>query len=287
MTDTKKSKYLAQLLIAPVLALILVLFIVLSMNDGSISQTNYWLLQKEWFIDLNRVLSQFPSFWLNVTMLGDALIFLPILSFFIMWKPRTWAALFGAIPLATLLCHGGKILLAVPRPAAVLDNDTFTIIGYTMNLNNSLPSGHTITIFTAVTVVTGVYLASSETPRYILWILIGLVIATFLSISRVAVGAHWPLDIVVGAALGYISGLSGIFLTYRYHRWWKWLKRRDYWFIWSVLMLFWSVQISLNAIEDESQNLIIVWFSALCGFIVSIYLLSHWVLERKSQKVAA
>lgn len=41
----------------------------------------------------------------------------------------------------------------------------------------------------------------------------GLMFATLLSISRVAVGAHWPLDIVVGRSLGYLAGPSGVYLT--------------------------------------------------------------------------
>ena len=278
------KKNIIRFLIAPLLSIFTVLFIVLWMNNGSISRTNYWSVQKDLFLDLNALLSQFPSFWLNITMLGDALIFLPILSFLIILKPRAWAAIFGAVPLATLLSHGGKMLFSVPRPAAVLDNDTFNIIGGTLNMSNSLPSGHTISVFTGITAIVGVYIISAEKRHYLLWILIGFIFASLLSISRVAVGAHWPLDVVVGAALGYVAGLSGILLTHLYNRWWKWLEQTKYQYIWGILMLVWSVAIFFDA---QSLNLTILWLSASSGIVVSICLLSNCVLKRKNNKIPA
>lgn len=276
------SKYLVRLLMPPVLSILFVFLVVLWMNNGSINRTNYWSFQKDWFIDLNGFLSQYPTFWLNMTLLGDALILLPILSFLMIWKPRAWAALFGAIPLACLFSVAGKKLLAIPRPGAVLDHNMFNIIGDTLTAHNSLPSGHTITVVTGVTAIIGVYLTSGENRRFLPWVLTGLMIATLLSISRVAVGAHWPLDIIVGAALGYIAGLSGVLLTQRYQRWWRWLEQSSYQYISGIIMLLWSIAILVKAIDAYPQSVSVIWFSALCGLSVSIYMVSQWFFVNKT-----
>jgi len=42
------------------------------------------------------------------------------------------------------------------------------------------------------------------------------VLAVLVAISRVAVGAHWPLDVVAGAVLGWLAGLSGAVIAHRY-----------------------------------------------------------------------
>ncbi|MCL2757803.1 MAG: phosphatase PAP2 family protein [Alphaproteobacteria bacterium] len=64
---------------------------------------------------------------------------------------------------------------------------------------NSMPSGHTAASFAALCIFGLLW------PRYRIpaWIA-----ATIIGVSRIAVGAHWPSDVVLGAAVGVISAAS-------------------------------------------------------------------------------
>lgn len=127
---------------------ILFLYITGSLNIGS-----YIQLQTPLFFLINSKLSQYPSVQYNLTQLGDALVFLSFLTILIVYAPKVWGALITASIISAVFCTPIKTLFAVPRPAAVFDNNSFTIIGRTLTGHNSLPSGHSITIFTILTVL--------------------------------------------------------------------------------------------------------------------------------------
>jgi hypothetical protein len=40
-----------------------------------------------------------------------------------------------------------------------------------------------------------------------------------IGLSRIAVGAHWPVDVLAGAALGWLCGLSGLWWSARWRFW--------------------------------------------------------------------
>ncbi len=62
----------------------------------------------------------------------------------------------------------------------------------------SMPSGHTITAF-AFVVAIGYFLPRWRAPL--------LVCALLIGVSRVAVGAHYPADVVAGACIGIVSAV--------------------------------------------------------------------------------
>lgn len=81
-----------------------------------------------------------------------------------------------------------------------------------------------MTIFAIVTVIFHSFaLDEGKTARSIGWGLVLFSLASIVAISRVAVGAHWPFDLLLGAALGYFGGLSGVALTLKYPIWWRWM----------------------------------------------------------------
>jgi membrane-associated phospholipid phosphatase len=107
------------------------------------------------------------------------------------------------VPFGVLFARLGKGLLESLRPAAVVDNQLFRIVSEKLELA-SMPSGHTLTAFA---VASSLYFAldAAQRRRFVwLWLL-----AAAVGLSRIAVGAHWPGDVAVGACLGVLAGGLG------------------------------------------------------------------------------
>jgi membrane-associated phospholipid phosphatase len=143
-----------------------------------------------------------PALWAHVTILGDGLVCAALLLPWVRRHPeRIWAGLLGAVIMMALL-HGTKALLNVPRPLGVLPAGVVEVIG-PGHRRGAFPSGHTATFF----LYAGVWALS--TRRRILSLAL-VVPALAVGISRMAVGVHWPSDILAGAALGWTSAWLGL-----------------------------------------------------------------------------
>ena len=227
--------------------------------------TGYHTAQHAWFLALNDVLSSWPTvLWSNLTLLGDGAILLAILSPLLIWHRQSWGSVLAAVPFAALLSGALKKAAAVPRPGAVLDPD-FTVIGDLLTGHNSFPSGHAITVFTAAVAVLG----TAATPNVRRWwygpsFAGGFLVAAMVGLSRVAVGAHWPLDVAVGAALGWIAGLCGVAAG----RVWQARSRpqSDTGRLGLAALVFGlSVAALFRAMESEPGTPFFLWLAALCG----------------------
>jgi undecaprenyl-diphosphatase len=102
--------------------------------------------------------------------------------------------------LATLLSQGFKELLLALRPASVLPRESLRILGETL-YNYSFPSGHTMTAFAGIATILPLLPST--------WRRVALVLAAGIGLSRIGMGAHWPLDVTAGAFLGMLSGMAG------------------------------------------------------------------------------
>lgn len=232
--------------------------------------SNYYVSsQINWFLEINHKLSVLLYFWLNLTQLGNAFVLFPLLSFLIFWHPQAWASMFAAAPLAAILSVLGKKFFSMPRPAAIIDNNQFAIIGQTLGGNNSLPSGHTITIFTALTSILCVLILTKKIRCHNLWRILMTGLASLVALSRIAVGAHWPFDLVLGAILGTFAGFSGVFLTFKYNSWWIWMTIPKYRYIHSLILLIFPMVLLF---ENKYLNLIVIWLSIIAASLSSIYL---------------
>ena len=143
-----------------------------------------------------------PGLLMAVTLLGNVLAGVALIAPAVAKQPRLlWAALLAAAP-ATLFVQGGKHLFAWPRPAVVLPADSLHVAGPLLKAM-SFPSGHTATAFVFAAVIVGL----THDRR---WQAAALVVAIAVGFSRMLVGAHWPIDVLAGAAGGWLCGWLGV-----------------------------------------------------------------------------
>ena len=93
------------------------------------------------------------------------------------------------IPAAALVCHVLKQLVHRPRPFAV-----YPELGLPPYNNFAFPSGHATLAF-ALAAALSVRWPNGRIGWYAL--------AVCVAVSRVALGAHWPTDVLAGAVLGW------------------------------------------------------------------------------------
>ena len=264
-SETRASIALKDLLI-PSSILIMVLLTVWIFAP-SMNRDGYVSVQSDIFIALNgflnRTLAINPYVWSNITYLGNTLVALLLASLLIVYQPKAWAAILGSIPLAGIFSGVGKSMLAMPRPASVLEHDRFIIIDKVLEGFTSLPSGHTITVFC---IISAVVLSFRGHKKYRQLFYGAFSLAVVFVVSRVAVGAHWPLDVVVGAVLGYVAGLSGVALVDAYSGWWSWLLKPKYKFI-SVLIILLFIAGLLKGEHSFTAFNGIIWFACLIGLL--------------------
>jgi len=75
-----------------------------------------------------------------------------------------------------------------------------------------------MTVFITLTIIIFAFIPHKKEYKF-LWYFLMFMFGVFLVLSRVAVGAHFPLDIYAGTAIGYIVGLLGIFINRKYDLW--------------------------------------------------------------------
>ncbi|MDR1425353.1 MAG: phosphatase PAP2 family protein [Azoarcus sp.] len=150
--------------------------------------------------------------WAGITNLGSALGALCLLAPTLARWPRCAASALLATPFASLFIHVIKYLANVPRPAAGLAGESIHIIGDTLRFY-AFPSGHSMTAF----VLAGVLVLCAK--RSWSWAWLALPVAALVAFSRLAVGAHWPLDLLVGAAGGWATAAIGCAWAERWRFW--------------------------------------------------------------------
>ncbi|MEA1847581.1 phosphatase PAP2 family protein [Chryseobacterium sp. MHB01] len=257
------SRLKLSIFLVPLALLILIVGFLYSKN--ALSVKGYIQAQKECFYNLNSRLGQFPNLEYNLTQFGDALIFSSFLALIFISAPKMWEALLSASLLSCLFSSSLKKIFAVPRPAGAFDNNSFVIVGKTLAGHNSIPSGHSITIFTSLTIVLFAFFPKKIMYK-ILWIFAILFVGFILILTRVGVGAHYPLDTIIGGIIGFVSGLVGIFICRKY-KIWSWIGNKKYYPI--FILLFSGCCISLiNRIINEN---LIIFYLAFVSLVVSLY----------------
>lgn len=151
------------------------------------------------------------TLWLHLTMLGDGAVALALVLPWIRRAPRCfWAALYAAV-IAGLWTQVTKQLIDVPRPPSVLAAGAFFQSGPVYR-HLSFPSGHAAAAFA----LAGIWVMTLDGRRLLRAVM--LLLATLISLSRIMVGVHWPIDILWGMIGGWIAAWSGLAL----HGRWGW-----------------------------------------------------------------
>ncbi|MCS3799430.1 phosphatase PAP2 family protein [Niastella sp. OAS944] len=244
---------------------LLVAIILFLHNKDSLHTDKYVQIQKDNFFFINYNLGQFPDVIYNITQLGDASIMLSVLSIFILYAPKIWESLISASLASLIFSAGLKSIFRVPRPAVVFDNNCFVLIGKKAVGHASLPSGHSITVFTTFTVLLFAFMPEKLTYK-ILWVLFTIITGLVISFTRVGVGAHYPLDVIIGSIIGYISGLAGIFISRRY-KIWAWVNNKKYYPVFILLILACCVSLICQIIDKN----LVIFYLVLIGLIVPFY----------------
>lgn len=174
---------------APPVAALLSLFII--RVTGSETQVFLWLNQRTQFAG--------DIFWINVTTLGDGLVAYVLILPFLRRKPQLAWALLVSWLLAALWIKGIKNLISTPRPLSVLSPSDFHAIGARYKFN-SFPSGHAATAAAFAATLCVFYRQK--------WLRAAIIAVTLLiCISRIAMGLHWPTDVLVGFLSGWLLAL--------------------------------------------------------------------------------
>ncbi|HMT52927.1 MAG TPA: phosphatase PAP2 family protein [Saprospiraceae bacterium] len=266
------NKVKASLFYIP-LFLLTAIFFYLYFADA-LSVERYVEIQIDIFIDINSTLGQFPSLMLNLTQLGDALIFLSFLTLLIIYAPKFWESLISASIVSAILSKFLKVLFSVPRPAAILDNETFIIIGKKLIGHSSLPSGHSITTFTIITVLMYAFMPKKISSK-VAWIILLIGLGFIIISTRVGVGAHFPLDVIIGGIIGYISGLIGIFIS-KNDKLWAWIGNPKNYPFFIILFMVCCVVLGTKIYKEN----LLIYYLSMISLIVSLYKIIYVYIKK-------
>ncbi|MFA6584697.1 MAG: phosphatase PAP2 family protein [Elusimicrobiaceae bacterium] len=141
-----------------------------------------------------------------VTLLGVSFFALP-LGLVLLFMPKRRYRIAGLVLLAAfaagqLVSIGLKDLFARPRPPLALD----WVRGYDVPKSFSFPSGHSINAFLMAFVLAWSF-------RKLRWAF--YTAAALVGLSRLYLGAHYPSDVLCGAALGLAVGWAVVWAATR------------------------------------------------------------------------
>ncbi len=141
-----------------------------------------------------------------VTHLGDGFMLAPIAIYFLLTSYRKLVLFAGGFAVTGILIQVVKRMFHSPRPKAYFSGDLthiYFVKGQVILMNNSFPSGHTVTAFMAATVLG--YL--SVTKR---WGFIYLILAIAVGYSRMYLSEHFFEDVVAGSIISVMSTVMWI-----------------------------------------------------------------------------
>lgn len=158
---------------------------------------NSWAGKREWLDTSIIFRAQFLGWWLAAAFI--------LFLFFGKDKRRelwmTGEAFFSALAARFGIAEAIRFFYNRPRPFELLPN-IYQLLSHSPG--GSFPSGHAVFFFA---------LATTVFLYHRFWGIIFYLGAISLSLSRVAAGLHWPLDVLGGAVIGVLVSLGTHFLS--------------------------------------------------------------------------
>lgn len=193
----KLDKFVSPTFYLSLILLFVVLFIALQLLDGNQSL----------FFSINQISHEVlpDSISAHLTELGNGGIVGVLALILVIQAPDSAKRFLFITLLAAIVIAGLKKFFNDPRPAGALPISDFHLIGDVLK-KYSFPSGHTTTAFAMAGFILLTYqnLALRSTV---------LILAVLAGVARISVGAHWPEDVLAGAALGLILALIGAYFS--------------------------------------------------------------------------
>lgn len=273
LVATNFKKVTLGLLIPPFLMLFL-FFMYFAFYDGSSFVDNYVESQKQLFYFLNGKLAVHPNLQLNLTHLGDALILYPLIIVFLFYASKLWEVVLTSSIMTLIISAMLKKIFAVPRPAAMFDVESFEIVGRTLTGATALPSGHSMTAFMVISVLLFAFMPKRKTNK-ILWSVFILAIGFIIALSRVGVGAHYPGDVLIGCAIGFIVAIIGIAINNNLS-WLDWIKNKKFYPVFMVVLIIWSCLIVTKIIGENLP----VFYLSLFSLVGTLYLITNAYIKK-------
>ncbi len=142
--------------------------------------------------------------WIFSSIFGNK-AFVLILVLLVFWhKPQLLRATLIAGLIAILISFSITPLIALARPPAVLDPVSFHLIGERLT-GGSFPSAHAMGTFAILGSIAFYF------KNRFLSLLI-FMLSSFVGLSYIMLGVYWPIDILIGAALGWVCAWLGVYL---------------------------------------------------------------------------
>jgi membrane-associated phospholipid phosphatase len=233
----------------------------------------------DWHPSLMRELNHFASvlpdtFWACITVTGLGWAVLILVSALNRSDLGTRIVLTGFV-MGSIVTHSIKPWLSLPRPGAVLPVDVLHFIGDPVINHHSMPSGHALAALCMGTL----WVCLVRTQRYPRWLeWLAWTIASLIAVSRIAVGAHWPADVLVGAGLGLIIG----WLAWRFP--FAWPRQNDTAFPWLPVLLEGIGAWAAFTLE-EGMPLGLIWqnFLGVMAVLSIVWRLYAWQTQPKAE----
>jgi uncharacterized membrane protein (UPF0136 family) len=134
-----------------------------------------------------------------------------------------------------------------------------------------------MTAFMVITILLYAFMPKKMTHK-VFWSIGLITIGLIIGFSRVAVGAHYPLDVVLGCTIGYIMAILGIRINTNLN-WLYWMKNRRFYPIIMLILSVWAYLVILKLIK---HNLVIFYLSLLALAITFLIITNKYVKKNKA-----
>jgi membrane-associated phospholipid phosphatase len=209
------------------------------------------------------------NFWIAITTLGDGLVLFVLVLPFIRRRPDLAWSLIVSFVLVVLFVKGIKIPIVSYRPPSIIDVNQFRLVGAAYRYN-SFPSGHAASIAAFCGTICIFYRQR--------WVrAVAITLAVLISYSRLAMGLHWPTDVLVGFLGGWISALLGYLISSRL----AFGKSRAAQIVFAVIIGGAAIRMSLTNHTDYPQAFRLLQIVALGSVVFAVC--DYGLARRKSK----